>query len=194
MERFIRIMKERLFNMARTLINTQPDTPEAIERTREIDLFVGGLLNFGIAEAELRDIISSGQDFTEDRPPPPFPTRRYIMRQVQVEERPRVRYNPDDLPFKIPRPLEGDEIISDNLNLEQYMEKLKCPICYVNIKDVALNCGHMLCKTCARILYIDRGMRQCHECRVVVTDINKVFLSKYLKYKTKYFQLMKSIN
>ena len=83
-------------------------------------------------------------------------------------------------------------------NVDQFNEQtnysplLLCPVCLENIKDIRLNCGHMLCKVCATILR--QSNRPCPTCRIPTTSYDKVFYNKYLKYKTKYLQLKNKIN
>ncbi len=77
----------------------------------------------------------------------------------------------------------------DSKDLEQYKDMMRCEICLTNIKDVRLSpCDHQFCKECIRRL-INRRETKCPKCRVTFTNLNKVYQSKYLKYKMKYFAL-----
>jgi hypothetical protein len=73
----------------------------------------------------------------------------------------------------------------ESLTGESAKALLECPICMVHIKDIRLNCGHMLCNMCAQ------QVTECPICRNPVTQKERVFYNKYLKYKQKYLQLKK---
>ncbi len=78
------------------------------------------------------------------------------------------------------------------LDEEQYIKELalriRCPICYTNECNVALNCGHMLCKICSE------SINTCPFCfKQIVTRLD-LYYNKYLKYKTKYLALQNTYN
>jgi hypothetical protein len=85
--------------------------------------------------------------------------------------------------------LKFEDIVADKVSLDKYIEMMKCPICVTNIKDVRLNCGHLLCKSCVKKL-IDIGTTKCPLCVQPIISIDRVFYAKYLKYKKKYLQLI----
>ena len=70
---------------------------------------------------------------------------------------------------------------------KNYLDYVKCGVCTLNIKNIRLNCGHMICSTCA----YDHRLRNCPLCRKPITNRDEVYYNKYLKYKTKYLQLKK---
>jgi hypothetical protein len=82
--------------------------------------------------------------------------------------------------------LEGKDVEIDE-NPEVSVEMLRCSVCLINVKDIRLTCGHMLCKNCATQV---RSLSQnCPICRKPITSMDKVYYNKYLKYKNKYLQL-----
>ncbi len=90
--------------------------------------------------------------------------------------------------------LNGEDEELDSKNLDDYKEMMKCSICLTNIKDVRLSpCDHMFCKTCVRAL-INREETRCPICRVTFNSVNKMYNSKYLKYKIKYLTLKNKNN
>ncbi len=84
------------------------------------------------------------------------------------------------------------ELLGESEKIQEdkdYSQLLKCPICYNNIKDVKLSCGHMVCKTCSIDLIKVLKMK-CPLCRSISIELNEVkYKNKYLKYKIKYFNL-----
>jgi hypothetical protein len=85
--------------------------------------------------------------------------------------------------------LDGEDEDVDSKDLGEYKKMMKCPLCLGNIKDVRLTpCGHMLCKTCIKD-YLNKGFSECPICKIVFTNIDKLYYAKYLKYKNKYLQL-----
>jgi len=67
------------------------------------------------------------------------------------------------------------------------VDRIKCPICLENERNIVLNCGHTICSVCAG----DSRLINCPECRKPITQRIKMYFNKYLKYKTKYMQLRK---
>ena len=126
------------------------------------------------------------------------------IRQYEDEHQEDEYYDDDDDDYDDydddPVPLTREQLNAQTLQSDvnqfneqaNYSELLKCPVCLENIKDIRLNCGHMLCTVCARILR--QNNRPCPICRVPTTSYDKVFYNKYLKYKTKYLQLKNKIN
>jgi hypothetical protein len=102
----------------------------------------------------------------------------------------------DDYPVPLSREQLNDQTLQGDVEQfnEQtnYSQSILCRVCFENIKDIRLNCGHMLCKVCARILR--QRHSPCPICRVPTTSYDKIFYNKYLKYKTKYLQLKNKIN
>ena len=104
-------------------------------------------------------------------------------------------------PAAVPRPaaaaavpkLDGEDEDIDSKDLDEYKILLRCPSCLGNIKDVRLSpCGHMMCKTCLKD-HLARGENKCPVCRQRFTSYDKVYYSKYLKYKNKYYLLKKKL-
>jgi len=85
---------------------------------------------------------------------------------------------------------ESDEI--DNIPVANIPKMITCPVCLEKIKDVRLNCGHLVCRECARGLKQLNGT--CPVCRQPITKTEIVYYAKYLKYKAKYLQLNKFKN
>jgi hypothetical protein len=73
----------------------------------------------------------------------------------------------------------------ETLNGDSAKRLLECPICMEHIKDFRLNCGHMLCNMCAQ------NVTECPTCMEHITQRDRVYYNKYLKYKQKYLQLKK---
>jgi hypothetical protein len=80
---------------------------------------------------------------------------------------------------------ESDEI--DTIPAADIPKMITCPLCLYKIKDVRLNCGHLVCRDCARGLKQSTGI--CPVCRQPITTTEIVYYNKYLKYKSKYFTL-----
>jgi hypothetical protein len=107
-----------------------------------------------------------------------------VPQRPQIPQRPRAAAA---AAAAVVDPLDGaDIVIDDNVNVS--VEMLRCPICFVNVKDIKLTCGHMLCKYCANN-YRTRNITTCPLCRQDITSMDKVYYKKYLKYKNKYLQL-----
>jgi hypothetical protein len=80
---------------------------------------------------------------------------------------------------------ESDEI--DTIPAADIPKMITCPVCLYKIKDVRLNCGHLVCRDCSRGLKQSTGI--CPVCRQPITTTELVYYNKYLKYKSKYFAL-----
>jgi hypothetical protein len=182
-------------------------TPEEIIRYEQMDNFVATLIRFGVSEDEIRDIIYRAERFNEGGIHRPFPARRYMIpsdRNRINRMRELARMNLDDFEeganapapaaaAAIPDYLNMEDEDIDSKDLEQYKEMIKCPVCIGNIKDVRLSpCGHMMCKSCVKT-YIDSGNRRCPVCTQPFASFDKVYYSKYLKYKNKYVMLKNKI-
>lgn len=63
-----------------------------------------------------------------------------------------------------------DELIEEMLGKIALAEEPKCGICMVKIKDCRLNCGHMLCRECARKVTI------CPQCRTSIVVRQKTYI------------------
>jgi hypothetical protein len=71
--------------------------------------------------------------------------------------------------------------------LQNYLEKLKCPVCLIHeVNTVLIPCGHLICSEC--VIGI-RRTNECPKCRQRITNSNNVYYKKYNKYKNKYLQL-----
>jgi hypothetical protein len=189
-----------LVNLARTHMNTRAGTPEELALWSQLDETVSVLLEIGVSEAEIRRLIYEGQAYTDGRRPPPFPTRRYatpaeaqeleIIREraenAYAEQRPAAAAA---AAAALPPYLNMEDEDIDSKDLDEYKDMLKCPFCLSNIKDVRLSpCGHMMCKSCLKNC-LAQGENKCPVCRQRFTSYDKVYYSKYLKYKNKYLQL-----
>ena len=75
--------------------------------------------------------------------------------------------------------------------LEALKDRITCSICLEREKNTRLNCGHMICDTCAASISL------CPICRAPITSRDRVYLGgykqKYLKYKQKYLDLKNQI-
>jgi len=80
---------------------------------------------------------------------------------------------------------ESDEI--DNIPVANIPKMITCPVCLEKVKDIRLNCGHLVCRECARGLKQSNGT--CPVCRQPITKTEIVYYNKYLKYKAKYLAL-----
>jgi hypothetical protein len=77
--------------------------------------------------------------------------------------------------------------------VDELKERLQCPICLENIKNISLPCGHLICSDCEDKLQ----NKECPMCRKTFDTTQKVFIggskdnykNKYLKYKQKYLFL-----
>ena len=61
-----------------------------------------------------------------------------------------------------------------------------------NIKDIRLNCGHLMCCNCAeRYKILPLSQKKCPICREEIRDedMKLIYYNKYLLYKAKYFAL-----
>ena len=80
---------------------------------------------------------------------------------------------------------------SSSRELELLKDRITCSICLEREKNTRLNCGHMICDTCASSISL------CPICRAPITSRDRVYLGgykqKYLKYKQKYLALKKQI-
>ena len=80
--------------------------------------------------------------------------------------------------------------IDDNKDVS--IEMLRCPVCQINVKDIRLTCGHLVCGTCA--IKISQLNNACPICREPIRNMDKVYYKKYLKYKNKYVMLRNKIS
>ncbi len=112
--------------------------------------------------------------------PPQPPQRQPQPPQPQPQPQPR--------PPRQPQPPPTVEQIDDTQEYAtQLVERIRCPICLINERHIALNCGHTICSECAQ----NTSLINCPECRKPITQKIKIYYNKYLKYKTKYAQLKK---
>jgi hypothetical protein len=79
----------------------------------------------------------------------------------------------------------------DTIPAADIPKMITCPVCLGKIKDVRLNCGHLVCRECARGLKQSNGI--CPVCRQPITKTEIVYYNKYLKYKNKYLQLKNKV-
>jgi hypothetical protein len=87
--------------------------------------------------------------------------------------------------------IDGESADLDNIPAADIPKMIRCPVCLDKIKDVRLNCGHLVCRECARRLKQSTGT--CPECRQPITKTEIVYYNKYLKYKNKYLELKNKI-
>lgn len=190
MATLISLLKNNLEHNVRTHMNTEAGTAEEIRLMTTLDLEVNELLRLGVSEIEIREIIQRAQVYDPSRPIPPFPTRRYatpsqLEEITRMREASRYRTLEDGTNTAPPAPSTPppSQSVKPFNPEENYSSLLECKVCYTNIKDIRLNCGHMVCAECANRVQI------CPQCRAPISRRDKVYYNKYLKYKTKYFQL-----
>jgi hypothetical protein len=71
---------------------------------------------------------------------------------------------------------------------EQIINQSTCPICISRVVNIRIDCGHLFCSNC--VLNID----ECPLCKREIKHLDKIYLKKYLKYRTKYLLLKNKIN
>ncbi len=203
MDRYTEDLKRYLHDLAKYHMRMHAGTEDEHEIFQRLDNTVAELLRLGVDEMEIRDIIQRGQMFDLDEPLPAHPTRRYST-PAHRQEIDRIRqmaiYNPDEddeedneddepAAAAAAEPFTGEDEDIDSKTLDEYKEMMQCPICKTNIKNVEINpCKHLMCKGCAN-LYRAQGINKCPVCNGRITNFEKVYLGKYMKYKIKYFQL-----
>ena len=73
---------------------------------------------------------------------------------------------------------------------ERNKDEMLCGVCLTNEKDTALvPCGHTFCHICAN----NSRITICPICRTPISNRQRFYLNKYLKYKQKYLKLKKNI-
>jgi hypothetical protein len=87
----------------------------------------------------------------------------------------------------VPAEIEGESADIETISAADISNMIKCPVCLGKIKDVRLNCGHLICRECART--IRSSDATCPQCRAPITNMDRIYYNKYLKYKMKYFAL-----
>jgi hypothetical protein len=87
--------------------------------------------------------------------------------------------------------MDGESADLDKIPAADIPKMIRCPVCLDKIKDVRLNCGHLVCRECARTLKQSTGI--CPECRQPITTTELVYYNKYLKYKNKYTLLKNKV-
>jgi hypothetical protein len=70
----------------------------------------------------------------------------------------------------------------------KYIDRMTCPVCFINEKDTRLTCGHLCCGQCASMVHT------CPICRTLITSRDKIYYYKYLKYKNKYLSLQSKLS
>jgi hypothetical protein len=70
-------------------------------------------------------------------------------------------------------PIQGDPMVLED---KTYFDEIKCSRCDLNIKNIKLTCGHMVCKACARILKETHGNCPILTCNKEITSFDKVIL------------------
>lgn len=132
-----------------------------------------------IVEAELQEALDTAPAF--DALPANHPTRRLLA------TRPELAAALGLAPVAAPPALPAQSVKPFNTE-ENYSSLLECSVCFTNIKDIRLDCGHMVCGECANMV------QTCPICREPITRRDKVYYNKYLKYKMKYFSLKNKTN
>lgn len=70
-------------------------------------------------------------------------------------------------------PIQGDSMVLED---KTYFDEIKCSRCNLNIKNIKLTCGHMVCKACARILKETKAFCPISTCNKEITSFDKVIL------------------
>ena len=70
---------------------------------------------------------------------------------------------------------------------EQIINQSTCPICISRVVNIRIDCGHLFCSNC--VVNLD----ECPLCKRNIEHLDKIYLKKYLKYRTKYLLLKKNI-
>jgi hypothetical protein len=204
-DQYINIKKQYLASLIRAHQQLEGGSPEEVVQYTRMDNLVTQLLGLGVSEQEIREIINITHQTIRDNElngiiVPPVGARRNYMTPANREEIRRMRdrylYIPEEdddaMPEganAMPESLNGEDIELEPQTLQELQDMFKCPICLTNIKDIRYSpCGHMSCKSCAR-RFINENINKCPHCQKNITSYDKVYYSKYLKYKTKYLQL-----
>jgi hypothetical protein len=81
-------------------------------------------------------------------------------------------------------PSTEEELIPFN---EQIINQSTCSMCMERVVNIRIDCGHLFCSNCVI------NIIECPLCRNQITSFAKIYLKKYLKYRTKYMLLKKKL-
>ena len=81
---------------------------------------------------------------------------------------------------------ENQDLIKD-FN-EQIINQSTCSMCMERVVNIRIDCGHLFCSNCVI------NIIECPLCRNQITSFAKIFLKKYLKYRTKYMKLKNKLH
>ena len=82
-------------------------------------------------------------------------------------------------------PEDENELIQFN---KQIINQSTCSICLDRVVNIRIDCGHLFCSNCVI------NLNKCPFCRTSIKQLDKIFLQKYLKYRTKYMALKNNLH
>jgi hypothetical protein len=89
------------------------------------------------------------------------------------------------IPFNEDETLIEDELREFN---EQIIQKSTCSICNSRVVNTRIDCGHLFCSNCIV------NQTECPMCGRPIESFGKIYLKKYLKYRTKYIILKNKLH